>query len=118
MFNGERHFVPSAVLDRPVSFFERERGYHFEHDSDDLDEFDVAGLLLNDGHWLALMHRPGNPEGTVTVLLPRSDPHGAHVLDDLLRALEVPSSTMIWKIESQKALPYYREPRGSPCGTL
>ena len=66
---GAIEWIPQAIINRPVSYFESRFGFKFISGSDDLDEYQEATLSL-DGLPVALMHYHGYPDDTTTVYLP------------------------------------------------
>jgi len=95
----ESEFIPQAVIDRPVSFFERMRKMEFIEGHDDLDTYQATALMLNGHQLVALMHYRGHPENTVTVYLPRSSPAEAipEIVNHLVRELDLPADSVSWQ---------------------
>src|SRR6516162_4716688 len=65
-----KEFVPQAVIDYPMSFFEEKLRMPAVHEQDDLDEYEAIALIIDDGGVLVeLKHYAGYPENTTTIYL-------------------------------------------------
>ncbi len=92
------HFVPQAVLRCPPSFFAA-KGIAFTKGHDDLDEFEVAELSLDDKVPFALHRYRGMPENETTVFLPSQ--YGlrevARLIQSIVAAFGVPDEAIGWQ---------------------
>jgi hypothetical protein len=94
------HFVPQAVVDQPPGFF-AERGVKFHEEHDDLDEFSVAEMMLDDKLPFALLRYRGNPPGQTTLFLP-NHPSLSQLQDAVLLILKefgLGASSLVWRRE-------------------
>jgi hypothetical protein len=91
-------FVPQATLRCPISFF-TSRGVQFHEGQDDMDEFVVAELNLDDKLPFALMRYLSTPENETTVFLPRQVPikQIADWLRFITAAFELSQSAIGWQ---------------------
>jgi hypothetical protein len=83
---ARHHFVPQAVLAQPPSFFSS-RGVAFRKGHDDLDEFEVAELSLDEKLPFALVRYRGTPWDETTIFLPSEYPLAE--VPDLVRRITV-----------------------------
>ena len=63
------HFVPYAVLGKPPSYFERERGIHFTEAQDDLDYYKAALIAGERPIPIVLKQYRGNNSEHTTIYL-------------------------------------------------
>jgi hypothetical protein len=62
-------FVPQAILNRSPAFFGT-KGLCFRTEIDDLNEYQIAELAIDDNLPFALMHHKGTPADETEVYLP------------------------------------------------
>lgn len=94
----ERHeFVVQAILSRPPTFFGT-RGISFRKDVDDLNDYQVAELSLDDDLPFALMRHEGTPPDETEVYLPDSIPLEQldATLQRILKALDLSIKEVRW----------------------
>ena len=96
---GKVDLVPQAILNKPVSYFEK-RGIHFVKGEDELDTYEGAAFLLDNNVRFALKHHPGYPDDTTTVCLAKSI-HDLQQITKLVRkiveALELSLAVIQWQ---------------------
>jgi hypothetical protein len=95
------HFVPQATLKRPPSFFVSQ-GISFRIGHDDLDEFEVAELSLDDKVPFALLRYRGTPIDETVVFLPNTFAlkEVPTVICDIVSALNVSTGSIQWLRDS------------------
>ena len=96
---GSIEWIPQAIINRPVSYFENHFGFRFAAGSDDLDEYQEVILSL-DGLPVALMHYRGYPEDTTTVYLPfgfRDVARILQVIGAIAKELALPPDAVSWE---------------------
>lgn len=96
---GSLEWIPQAIINRPVSYFENQLGFKFNLGSDDLDEYQEAIFSL-DGLPVALMHYRGYPDNTTTVYLPfdfRDVARILQVIGALAKELALPPDAISWQ---------------------
>jgi hypothetical protein len=65
---GKIDLIPQAILNRPVSYFEK-HGIQFVQADDELDNYEGAALVLDNNLRFALKHHRGYPNDTITIYL-------------------------------------------------
>lgn len=106
VFTGAE-FVPQAVINRTLEYFERELGVRFEEDADDLDTYKVAGLRMDDRVPVALIQYKGHPADEVTLYMAHDPERLSEVADFLpilLEELHLPRAAVTWIREPSPAL--------------
>ncbi len=90
-------FVPQAILKQPPAFFIG-RGISFRTDLDDLNEYQVAELTV-DNLPFALMRHEGTPPDETELHLPDVIPleRVSEVISRILKELDLSSSAIIWQ---------------------
>jgi len=91
-------FIPQAILVRPPAFFAA-RGIPFRRDSDDLNDYEVAELLLDGELPFALMRHEGTPADETELYLPDAIPLDdvPAVLQRILRELDLTGQAVKWR---------------------
>jgi hypothetical protein len=89
--------VPQAILKRPPAFFAA-KGIEFRTELDDLNEYQVAELALDDLPF-ALMRHAGTPPDETEVYLPDNVPlsHLSEAIGRILKELDLPSAVIGWQ---------------------
>lgn len=98
----EIEWIPQAIIDRPVSYFEKVFGLEFTRGSDDLDDYEEATFILEglNGLPVALMHYRGYPPNTTTVYLPFGFHDVARILQVIgliAKELQLPPDAISWQ---------------------
>jgi hypothetical protein len=90
-------FVAQAIIKRPPAYFIA-KGVSFGSGLDDLNEYQVAELVLDDVPF-ALMRHEGTPVDETQVYLPDSMPpsHVTAFVGRILRELDLPPSAVSWQ---------------------
>ena len=96
-----KEFVPQAVIDYPMSFFEEKLRMPAVHEQDDLDEYEAIALIIDDGGVLVeLKHYAGYPENTTTIYLSDFINNVAQISDTIgivAGELEIPRERIVWQ---------------------
>jgi hypothetical protein len=96
-------FVPVLSLRRSLEALARDLGFRVESGLDDLDEYKVIHLQLDNGCKFLLMRYRGSPVDMLDIYIPagRSDYH--RCLDDILKELGAVKSDVIeWEGEYER----------------
>jgi hypothetical protein len=98
---GRYQFVPQATLKRPPSFF-ASQGISFRTSHDDLDEFEVAELSLDDKLPFALLRYRGTPADETIVFLPDTFPltEVPTLIKTIILALKLSTNSIKWQRET------------------
>ncbi|MBL6080760.1 hypothetical protein JMJ56_22345 [Belnapia sp. T18] len=106
VFTGAE-FVPQAVINRTLEYFEHELGIRFGEDADDLDTYKVAGLKVDGRVPLALIQYRGHPADEVTLYMahdPERFSEAADFLPAILEELHLPRASVTWIREPSAAI--------------
>jgi hypothetical protein len=99
--------IPQAVLNTPLSYFATKFGMEIEEDTDDLDQFRGAAVLLDDTYPVAIRHYNRHPPDTVTLYLP-SDVRRVDEVTTIIRLLiedfQLKESAIRWERAHDPAL--------------
>ncbi len=90
-------FVPQAILKRPPTYFIA-RGISFRPGLDDLNEYQIAELAVDDVPF-ALMRHEGTPPDETAVYLPDSIPFGhlPGIISRILMEFDLPPAAVSWQ---------------------
>jgi hypothetical protein len=93
-------FVAQAILKRPPAYFAA-RGIAFREGLDDLNEYQIAELAV-DNVPFALMRHEGTPPDETAVYLPDSIPVGdlPNVIGRILAEFDLPQAAVSWRRQS------------------
>jgi|SRR5215212_2752460 len=86
--------VPVAKLEMGPGELAERFGIRFARGSDDLDEFEEAGIVLDSGRPLLLMRYEGEPPGT-NLLIDAAD-NAAEARNEFLRAFGLNADAFSW----------------------
>ncbi len=94
---AKSEFVPQAILSRPPDWFAA-RGVAFRDGLDDLNEYQVAELAVDDVPF-ALMRHAGTPPDETVIYLPDSISAGRvpDVIGRILKEFGLPAAALGWQ---------------------
>ncbi|WP_426389965.1 hypothetical protein [Variovorax sp. R-27] len=86
-----------ATIPSNLSILAKRFNFNVEHELDDLQEYDVAYLKLDDGFRFYLCKYKGLPENTVDLFFCSQLDDWEHRLEQVSAALGITSSELLWK---------------------
>lgn len=95
---GAVDLVEQAVVNVPVKYFVEKKGVQFESGCDDLDYYDGAYFVLNDGVAFALIHYKGSEPNSTAIYLDRrlSGNDLWRTIEHILEMFGIASSSITW----------------------
>lgn len=94
-----------ATIPANLSILAKRFNFSVEHELDDLQEYDVAYLKLDDGFRFYLCKYKSRPENTVDLFFCSQLGDWEHRLEQISAALGVTSSELLWKNAEYMKIP-------------
>src|SRR2546422_342010 len=92
--------IPQAILNRPLSYFQKQLHVEIIRGEDDLDVFDGVALSIDGRVRFALKHYPGYPDNTTTIYLSREFKDVGEIsrlVELIVDELQLPQEAVFWQ---------------------